>query len=348
MDFTQFFIDENKTVIEAMRCLDKLAKKVLFIQNGGKLQAALTDGDIRRWILAKGELNAQIKNVANYTPLYLINGTYEQAMCFMKAKHIEAVPIVDEKLNIKDIIFWAQEEKQNVKEQIALPVVMMAGGKGTRLYPYTKILPKPLIPIGDIPIAEHIINHFREYGCCDFFLIVNHKKNMIKAYFNELDRDYSINYIEEEIPLGTGGGLSLLKGKISSTFILTNCDTLIEEDMAKIVKCHKERQNLITMVCALQNVQIPYGVVNVGNDGRIKSMEEKPNLSFLTNTGCYVVEPGVIEKLETGKAIGFPDVVEEYRIKGEKVGVYPIGERAWLDMGQMDELKKMKEYMENS
>ena len=301
MNFTHFFIDENKTVIEAMECLDKMAKKVLFIQKEGKLQAALTDGDIRRWILAKGELNAQIKNVANYAPLYLINGTYEQAMCFMKAKHIEAVPIVDEKLNIKDII----------------------------------------------PIAEHIINHFREYGCRDFFLIVNHKKNMIKAYFNELDKDYNINYIEEEIPLGTGGGLSLLKGKISSTFILTNCDTLIEEDMAKIVKCHKERQNLITMVCALQNVQIPYGVVNVGNDGRIESMEEKPNLSFLTNTGCYIVEPEVIEKLETGKTIGFPEVVEEYKVKGAKVGVFPISERAWMDMGQMDELEKMKKRLES-
>ena len=224
---------------------------------------------------------------------------------------------------------------------------MMAGGKGTRLYPYTKILPKPLIPIGDIPIAEHIINHFREYGCRDFFLIVNHKKNMIKAYFNELDKDYNINYIEEEIPLGTGGGLSLLKGKISSTFILTNCDTLIEEDMAKIVKCHKERQNLITIVCALQNVQIPYGVVNVGNDGRIESMEEKPNLSFLTNTGCYIVEPEVIEKLETGKAIGFPEVVEKYKAKGAKVGVFPISERAWMDMGQMDELEKMKKRLES-
>lgn len=346
MDITHFFIDENKTVIEAMECLDKMAKKVLFIQKKGKLQAALTDGDIRRWILGKGDLNAQIKDVANYSPQYLVNGTYDQAMRFMKEKSIEAVPIVDEELNIKDIIFWAQEEKKNVKEQINLPVVMMAGGKGTRLYPYTKILPKPLIPIGDIPIAEHIMNRFREYGCQDFFLVVNHKKNMIKAYFNEIDRDYKINYIEEDIPLGTGGGLSLLKGKIFSTFILTNCDTLIEEDTAKIVKYHREHQNLITMICALQNVQIPYGVVNVGNGGTIESMEEKPSMSFFTNTGCYVVEPEVIEDLETGKAVGFPDVVEKYREKGAKVGVYPIGEYAWMDMGQMDELEKMRKRLE--
>lgn len=346
MDITRFFIDENKTVIEAMEYLDKMAKKVLFIQKEGKLQATLTDGDIRRWILAKGDLSAQVKEVANYNPRYLIRGTYEQAMRFMKEHSIEAVPIVDEKLHIENIFFWAQKEEERARSQIGLPVVMMAGGKGTRLYPYTKILPKPLIPIGDIPIAEHIMNRFREYGCRRFYLIINHKKNMIKAYFNEIERDYEINYIEEDIPLGTGGGLSLLKGRISSTFILTNCDILIEEDMAKIVEYHRERQNLITMVCALQNVQIPYGVVNVGNGGVIESMEEKPSLSFFTNTGCYVVEPEVIEELEPGKAVGFPDVVEAYREKGSRVGVYPIGEHAWMDMGQMDELEKMRKRLE--
>lgn len=347
MDFVQYFIEEDKTVIEAMKRLDQVARKVLFIQKGGKLQAALTDGDIRRWILAGGDLHVQVKNVANYHPLYLINGTYDQAVNFMKEKSIEAVPIVDERLNVKEIIFWAQKEAIKVREQIGLPVVMMAGGKGTRLYPFTKILPKPLIPIGDIPIAEHIINHFKSYGCREFYLIVNHKKNMIKAYFNEIDKDYDIYYIEEEMPLGTGGGLSLLKGRVSSTFILTNCDTLIEEDFSKIVKYHRENCNLVTMICALQNVQIPYGVVNVGNGGAIESMEEKPNLSFFTNTGCYIVEPEVIEELEEGKSIGFPDVVEAYKEKGFRVGAYPIGEQAWMDMGQMDELEKMKKRLEN-
>lgn len=347
-NYRELFIDENKTVIEAMECLDKAGKKVLFLQKGGKIQAALTDGDIRRWILAKGDLNAPIKNVANYHPLYLVNGTYPQAQEFLKEHKIEAVPIVDTDLKVKDIIFWDQEEPAAAREQLALPVVMMAGGKGTRLYPYTKILPKPLIPVGDIPIAERIINQFREYGCREYYLIINHKKNMIKAYFNEIERDYNIDYVEESVPLGTGGGLSLLKGKISSTFILTNCDILIEEDIAKIVRYHRENHNVITMVCALQNVQIPYGVIHMGDGGAIESMEEKPSLSFFTNTGCYIAEPEVIEGLEEGTAIGFPDIIEGYRRRGAKVGAYPIGAHAWMDMGQMDELEKMKAQLEKN
>src|SRR5699024_336047 len=133
-----------------------------------------------------------------------------------------------------------------------IPVVIMAGGLGTRLYPYTKILPKPLIPIGDTPIIEMIMDRFHVAGADQFHLIVNHKKNMIKAYINELDKDYKVDYADEDFPLGTGGGLSLLKGKVRSNFVLSNCDILIEEDYNKIIEYHNENNNFITMVCAYQ------------------------------------------------------------------------------------------------
>lgn len=342
MDVTKFYIEEEKTVIQAMKALDELALKVLFVQKDGKLQAALTDGDIRRWILSEGDLNASIKNVANYHPLYLVGGSYEEAMNFLKEKSIEAVPIVDKELHIQDILYWNQKQAAVQRGQMDIPVVMMAGGKGTRLYPYTKILPKPLIPVGDIPIAEHIIEQFCLYGCNEYYLIVNHKKNMIKAYFNEIEKDYQVHYVDEDQPLGTGGGLSLLKGRLDTTFILTNCDILIQADIAKIYRFHKENHNVITLVCSLQNFQIPYGVVNIGNGGKIESMEEKPHISFFTNTGCYIVEPEVIDDLNAGQAVGFPDIIDKCRNEGKNVGVYPIGENAWLDMGQMDELEKMR------
>lgn len=222
----------------------------------------------------------------------------------------------------------------------------MAGGLGTRLHPYTKILPKPLIPIGEIPIVEHIINRFYIYGCRDFFLVVNHKKNMIKAYFYELDKDYKVSYADEEKPLGTGGGLSLLRGIINSTFILTNCDILIEEDYEKIYTFHKKEKNFITMVCSLKKIIIPYGVVEIGQNGEIKTMKEKPELSFLTNTGMYIVEPRVIDELEDNQPIGFPDIIEKYKQAGEKIGVYPIGENNWLDMGQLDAMEEMRKRLE--
>lgn len=347
MDATRFFINEEETVLRAMEQLDQVAAKVLFVQEQGVLKAAVTDGDIRRWILSGGQLDASLKRVANYRPLYLMESEKKRVISFMWEKSIEAVPIVDENLRILDVVLWNEKNRRKNREKIDLPVVMMAGGKGTRLYPYTQILPKPLIPVGELPIAEHIIGQFRKYGCKDYFLIVNHKKNMIKAYFNEVEKDYNVFYAEESEPLGTGGGLGLLKGKIDKTFILTNCDILIRENIPKIYKYHREHGCLITMVCSLKNFRIPYGVVEIGEDGEICSMQEKPCVSFFTNTGCYFVEPRVIEEMEDGMYIDFPDMIKKYKETGEKIGVYPIGENAWLDMGQMDELARMELALEN-
>lgn len=340
--YNEMFIEENKTILEAMQQLDKNAKKVLFVHNGGILLATLTDGDIRRWILKNGDLQAAVKYVANYQPKYLFEEQSNLAARTMKEYVIDAIPIIDERHRIRDIIFSNIPEQKQVIFKSNIPVVIMAGGLGTRLSPYTNILPKPLIPIGDYPIAEHVINHFCAYGCNQFFMIVNYKRNMIKAYFDELDKNYALEFITEEKALGTGGGISLLKGKIKDTFILTNCDILIEEDLTKAYKQHIESENLITMICSLKNFTIPYGVVNIGENGAIESMEEKPNMSFFTNTGCYFVEPEVIEGLDYNEPIDFPAIIEKYMKKGKKVGVYPIGEEAWLDMGQIDELEKMK------
>lgn len=282
-----------------------------------------------------------MSDIANYNPKFLYENDKFKAKDYMKRNPIEALPIVDKNKHIVSIVFSDNTETSNTRK-LDIPIVIMAGGAGTRLYPYTKILPKPLIPVGEIPIAEHIINRFNKYGCNDFYLIVNHKKNMIKAYFNEIKKDYNINFIDENKPLGTGGGLSLLKGKINSTFILSNCDILIEENYERIYRYHKDEKNLITMVCSLKTIEIPYGVIDIGENGEIEKMKEKPRLSFLTNTGLYVVEPSVIEKLEDDLEIGFPDIIEKHKSLGKKIGVFPIGENSWLDMGQLDEMEKMR------
>ena len=342
MNIDEFIINEDATVLEAMWRLDTVARTVLFVAEDKRLLAALTDGDIRRWILKGGDLNADIQAVANYSPKYLIESNKQEALQYMKKHFIEALPILRKDKTILSIILWNDIEFIEHREQLNIPVVIMAGGLGKRLYPYTNILPKPLIPIGEIPITEHIINQFCKFGCNKFYFIVNHKKNMIKAYFNEIEKDYDIFYVDENTPLGTGGGLALLKGKMDSTFILTNCDILIEEDFGKIYKLHKEQKHVITVICSLKKISIPYGVIEIGEDGNIASMKEKPELSFFTNTGCYLVEPRVIEELEVDTPINFPEIIERYRSKGEKVGVYPIGEEAWMDMGQADELERMQ------
>ena len=165
----------------------------------------------------------------------------------MLEKGISALPILNADKTIKTIVFWADDSielKEN--NSVKLPVVIMAGGKGTRLYPYTKILPKPLIPIGDIPIIERIIQQFIKAGCKYFYVIVNYKKDMIKAYFNEIkNKKYNITFIDENIPIGTGGGLKLLKDYLHTDFILTNCDILIKADFGEIINQHINKKMLL-------------------------------------------------------------------------------------------------------
>lgn len=345
LNVKDFLIDEECNMLEAMELLDRVAKKVLFVVQNGHFIAAITDGDIRRWILKKGNLDAKVKDIANYNPKFLYEKDKASAKEYMRKNSIEALPILNEDKDIILVVLWNDQEIEP-KRNLNVPVVIMAGGLGTRLYPYTKILPKPLIPIGEIPIVEHIMNRFKQYGGNNFFLVVNHKKNMIKAYFNEIEKNYEVNYVDEDKPLGTGGGLSLLKGKIDTTFILSNCDILIEEDYEKIYSYHKKEKNLITMVCSLKNIRIPYGVIEISEKGEIEEMKEKPELSFFTNTGMYIVEPKVIEELEDNKVIGFPDIIERYKQAGEKIGVYPISENSWLDMGQLDEVEEMRRRLE--
>lgn len=346
MDNEKYYISENATVLEAMQAINENGLKSLFVVEENKLKGSVTDGDARRWIVGGGDVNASVSKIINYSPKHLTLSSKISPNEFMRKNHIEAVPIVNEQMEIQRIISWTDRDQRIQKAKVALPVVIMAGGKGTRLYPYTKILPKPLIPVGEIPIVQRIMEAFHEYQCDEFFMVVNHKKNMIKAYFNELSSAYRVTYVDEDIPLGTGGGISLLKGKISETFILTNCDIMVTADIASIYKWHREHGNIITMVCCNKIVELPYGVIEIDENNEITRMQEKPQLPFLTNTGLYFVEPRVIEEMENNVEIGFPDIIKKYKEAGEKIGVYTIEEDEWLDMGQPEELERMRQYIE--
>ncbi len=345
MQIEDIIISENASVLDAMRLLDKTGLSVLFIAPDLKLKSVITDGDIRRFILQGGNMKDDVGKIANKNPKFLTLEMRSMAKSFLLEHTISAVPILDKQQKIADVVF-ANSLDIDAKKKANLPCVIMAGGLGTRLYPYTKILPKPLIPVGELPIVEHIMNRFIDVGCNDFHMIVNYKKNMIKSYFNDIEKNYSLGYIDEDVPLGTGGGLSLLKGKINKTFFLTNCDILIDADFCDVYKHHKQNNNLITMVCAVKNFTIPYGVIELDDKGCINKVTEKPEMNFLTNTGVYVVEPKVVEDMEDGKHIGFPDIIDAYRKSGKRVGVYPVSEQSWMDMGQMEELDNMRRKLE--
>lgn len=336
------FIKKTETILDAMRKLDICAKKILLVVENTRLLGVVTDGDIRRWILKNGSLDEEVSKVMNTNPIVLHYKDKKKAKKLMIKHNVEAIPLVDDEGNVKSIVFWNDfEYGQNNKEKIDVPVVIMAGGKGTRLHPYTKILPKPLIPIGDIPIVERIINKFYEYGCTNFYLTVNYKKNMIKSYFGDLERDYNITYIEEEKPLGTAGGLSLLKGKIKTTFFVSNCDILVDADYADILKHHKKSNNKITMVTSVKLFEVPFGVIELDEKGNVARIVEKPKHSYLVNTGLYVLEPETIYDIPENQYFDLPALYEHYLKKGEKVGIYPVSEASWMDMGQMDTLQDM-------
>ena len=333
-----YCIKAELTIREAMQAIDDADPKIVFIVDDNKLIASLTDGDIRRFLLNGGSLTDLAIEASNRSPKYANN--FDDAVSLYHQKNFVAIPIVDSDRNIEDIYIGKLYTNEKLAE-LNIPVVINAGGKGTRLEPYTKILPKPLIPVGELPIIEHIMQRFTEYGCSKFSMIVNYKKEMMKAYFGN-DKQYDITWYDEEKPLGTGGGLCYLKGKISETFFFTNCDNLLLSNYESMLRFHKENHNVITMVCAYKNIKIPYGVIEMGLNGSIEAMKEKPELSFLTNTGIYIVEPEVLEDIEYNVPIGFPDIIENERTKGKKVAIYPVSENEWLDMGQLSELEKMR------
>lgn len=339
-DLQKFIGSNSLTILEAMQRIDENTDGIIFVADGEKrLVGCLTDGDIRRYLLAGGNLEDNVAQAMNSRPKYA--KSIEEAGTLFHKKNYIAIPIVDDQRQIVSI-YMGDGEVEIPKVSLKIPVVINAGGKGTRLEPYTKVLPKPLIPVGELPIIEHIMQRFTAYDCSQFHIIVNYKKQIMKGYFAENEGKYNISWYDEEKPLGTGGGLTLLKGILHETFFFTNCDNLLLSNYDSIIRFHREHRNAITMICAYKNLQIPYGVVEMGIDGAIKEMKEKPQMSFLTNTGIYVVEPEVLEDMEDGVSIGFPTVVEQQKSKGRNVAIYPVSENDWLDMGQLPELENMR------
>lgn len=342
MGIKQYTISPKVSVREAIKAIDDRGKKVILITDEKEhLLGIFTDGDMRKYILKNGDLMRHVGEVMNTQPIVFRSN--EEAEIYKVKNRMVVYPIVDQQNRLIDAIFWNDSDRNIEANDILshIPVVIMAGGKGTRLYPYTKILPKPLISIGDLTISEHIIGRFRRYGCEDFKFILNYKGNMIKAYFNELEKDYQVDYLEEKEYLGTGGGLYLLKNKINQTFFVSNCDIIIDTDYSCIYDFHKQNQNKITFICALRNLTVPYGVITLDEQGEPLKLTEKPSFSFLANAGLYLLEPEVLEDIKEGTFMHLTDLIGQYIKQGKRVGVYPISEKSWLDMGQLDELENM-------
>lgn len=338
----KYLIDSNSTVKKTIEKMELEKCDALLIVNSDRILLGIfTMGDMRRFFLRCVDLSVSIENAMNKDPIVFYSR--DEVTEYMSKHKLVVYPIVDECNRVIDVIFNdSRVNEENISSILHdIPLVIMAGGKGTRLYPYTKILPKALIPIGEKTITERIINNFERYGCKKVFFILNYKSGMIKAYYNDLKKNYEVDYIDELNFLGTAGGLRLLKDKIKSTFFVSNCDILINADLECIYKTHVTEKNKITFVCSMKELEIPYGVIETNSDGSIRKIKEKPEYSFLVNTGLYVLEPEVLNEIGENEYIHLPDLAQKYIERGERVGVFPISERAWMDMGQFNEMDKM-------
>ncbi|MCD4781611.1 MAG: CBS domain-containing protein [Candidatus Omnitrophica bacterium] len=347
----KLFINGTISLKEAMKKISKEGQGVLIVVDGqSMLMGMLTDGDIRRAILSGHPYSDAIDGIYNDHPHFVSEPTsHEQIRNIMLQDRIEAVPVVDDNKRIIDVVFWddiISETVQRPKRKLNVPVVIMAGGKGTRLDPFTRILPKLLIPIGEKAIIDIIIDKFAFYGITQFYISINNKAKIVKAYFEERYSDYHLHYLEETRPLGTAGSLKALPRKFKGSFFVSNCDIIVDCDYSDIYGFHCEKNNDITIVGSHRHFVIPYGVCEIKNGGTLKSINEKPEYDFLVNTGMVVLKRSVLKYIPRNKEFHMTDLISSVQQKGGKVGVYPIDEKSWIDVGQWDEYKKVMENFE--
>lgn len=340
---------KDKTILFALKRMDEIRKKLLLIYDNEKFLGVLSIGDIQRAIINNISLEEPVSKILRKD---IILGYKNESFPEIKRKMIECrsecMPVIDDSSNLIDIYFWEDvfpPYKRRISADLNMPVVIMAGGKGNRLKPITNILPKSLIPIGEKTILEHIMNNFVQVGCNQFLVSLNYKSEMIRHYFNSLkESNYKIEYLQEENPLGTIGSLYLLKGKINQTFFVSNCDIIVDTDYNEIYKYHKENRNEITIVAALKHYKIPYGTIETKEGGELISFKEKPELIFMINSGLYILEPYLIDEIPVNRFYNITELIEVIKKRNGRVGVFPVSEKSWIDIGDWDEYLKNKEF----
>ncbi len=336
----------DATLLEALKKMDALDKKLLVVLNNDKFASLLSAGDIQRAVIQNKPLDTQInkilrKNIRIASPDDDFN-TIKQMMFNYR---MELCPVVSKDNDIITVYFWEdifQDKKPHPKKQFNLPVVVMAGGLGTRLKPLTNVIPKPLIPINDKTLLEEIFEQFSNHGCDTFYISVNYKAELIEYYLSQQNLSYNIQYFKEDKPMGTAGSLSLLKGHIKETLFVSNCDILIDQDYSEVLKYHRENKNEITVVVALKHYPIPYGTIETGENGKLLALTEKPEISLKINTGIYILEPHLLNDIPENVIFHMTQLIENVNKRNGRIGVFPVSEKSWKDIGGWDEYLKNK------
>ncbi len=331
---------------EAVKKMDANGKGVVIVvDHKGKMKGILTDGDFRRAVLKGIDLDTPVNEIMTRNFKY-VNINYslrEVKRIFLENPIIKHIPVLDNGFFVDLIIkedFFGLKSTKKEKQNLNVDVVIMAGGEGKRLDPFTKIFPKALIPIENKPMIDYILEHFLPWGISKFYISVNYKSSIIKFYFQDSKDNLNYEFLEEKIPLGTAGGLKYLEGKVSKDFFVTNCDVIIKADFKSILKYHEESNNVLTIIGSTKNFTIPYGICKVDEEGKLLEFEEKPKFDFIVNTGVYVVSPKVLKYIPFEKYFDMTDLVSVLLENNEKIGIFPISEFSWIDVGEWEKYQE--------
>lgn len=334
----KFVISPGQTIRQAMESINNNWQEVTFVEDAAqKLIGVITDGDIRRGLLQGLSLDSPAVEVMNREFRSVSQDVDRAAVLdMMKALVIRQIPVLDEEDRLVGIHFFNELLGTKVRPNAA---IVMAGGKGMRLRPFTENRPKPMILVAGRPILERVILHLVGSGIRNIFIAVNYLGYMIEEHFGDGTRfGCTIQYIRESQPLGTGGALSLLPERLSHPIVVMNGDHVTQVDINKMLEFHEREQVEATIGTQYHQVEIPYGVVEI-EGSRLISLVEKPTTQFLINTGIYLLNPSVLPLIPANTEFPITELFVKLLAENRPVGVHHI-EEDWIDVGRHDELRR--------
>ncbi|MDC3043084.1 sugar phosphate nucleotidyltransferase [Candidatus Pelagibacter sp.] len=338
----QLIVDLNITIESALRKLRKTSKRCLVVTKDGRLFGTLTDGDLRKVIIKKKSLNTKIKFVCNKKPKFLIENSYNtNDINKLFNNLIDLIPVINEYKKLIKIIYKKKlKKKKKITKNLENEVIIMAGGKGARLQPFTKILPKPLIPVKGKAIILRIVEKFIKNGLKKIHISVNYKSEILKAFFSEIKQKYKINFIYENKPLGSIGSITNIKKKFTKPVIVTNCDVIFNFDYSEMVNFHKINKNSLSLAVSKMNHKIEHGTCKIDKNKNLINIFEKPTINYLINTGFYVLDPKILKLIPKNKFFDVIDLINLLKFNNLKIGAYNISSKNWHDVGNWLEYKK--------
>ncbi|MBA3662157.1 MAG: CBS domain-containing protein [Gammaproteobacteria bacterium] len=336
-------------IITAIQLLDAKSLRVLLVvDENQRLLGIITDGDIRRYLLKHAPLEATVDKIMNKNPVFAnISESQEQILMRMHALNILHIPIVDGRNQVIGLETYESFFEKRTRDNW---IILMAGGVGKRLRPLTLDCPKPLIKIGNKPIAEILLENLIKSGFKNYIFSLNYKSEMIRDYFGTGERwGINISYIQEVEELGTAGSLSLLPFLEHKPFFVINADILTNINFGHVLDFHQEKKDkTIATICVRQHQsKIPFGLVHIDEmDSRLIDIEEKPIKNYFVNGGIYILEPEILRHLNFNTYCDMPHLLNHLVKKGFHVATFPIHEY-WLDIGHHDNLlKAASDYLE--